>query len=485
MNSEHLFDAIGMAEDEMVQKAGHIKKKFWRKKHFYGAVAAVLVVSLGLGVLWKAMEPSDSVLKAYAMAEAVYPKMSEMPSEDEFLTPDGEWDDEAWGTQYDAWKTDKEAQLAYFDEAIDLTSFYKESISEFLSGEDGENVVFSPLNLYMALAMLAETAEGNCRAQILSLLGCESIEQLRKDVVGLWNSNYSDDGALTCILANSLWLNESVEFKRETMDLLANTYYASSYRGNPTTEQFNQALREWLNEQTGGLLKNMVENVQMDTEMILALASTVYFKAKWTDEFRENNTESDTFYAAEGEITCDFMKESTSDTYYWGEHFSAAEKRFQGYRGRSSMWFILPDEGVSPEELLADEETMEFLLSDGDWSNSKFLTINLAVPKFDVQSQIDLTDGLQNLGVTDAFDRNRADFSPVTEMPLCVTSATHGARVCIDEEGCTAAAFTVLMDAGSAMPPEEEVDFILNRPFLFVITSEVGMPLFVGIVNTP
>ena len=485
MNSEQLFDAIGMAEDEMVQKAGHIKKKFWRKKSFYGAVAAVLVISLGLGVLWKAKGPSDSVLKAYAMAEAVYPEMNKMPSEDEYITPDGEWDDEAWESHYEAWEADKETQLAYFNESIDLTSFYKESMSEFLSGKDGENVVFSPLYLYIALAMLAETAEGDSRTPILSLLGTESIEQLRKDVVALWNSNYSDDGTLTCILANSLWLNESVEFKQETMDRLADTYYASSYRGNPTTEQFNQALRDWLNEQTGGLLKDMTENVQMDAETVLALASTVYFNAQWTEEFRKNNTEPETFYAAEGEITCDFMKESTSDMFYWGERFSATEKRFQGYRGRSSMWFILPDEGVSPEELLADEETMEFLLSDGGWDNSKFLTINLAVPKFDVQSQIDLTHGLQNLGVTDAFDRSRADFSPVTDMPLYVTSATHGARVCIDEEGCTAAAFTVIMDAGAAMPPEEEVDFILNRPFLFVITSEVGMPLFVGIVNTP
>lgn len=484
MNSEQLFDAIGMAEDEMVQKAGHIKKKFWRKKSFYGAVAAVLIVSLGLGVLWKAKMPSESVLKAYAMAEAVYPEMSEMPSEDAFLTSDGEWDYDAWDTQYDAWEADKAAQLAYYNESIDLTSFYKESISEFLSGKDGENVVFSPLNLYMALAMLAETAEGDSRAQILSLLGCASIEQLREDVVALWNSNYSDDGTLTCILANSLWLNESVEFNQKTMDLLADTYYASSYRGNPTTEQFNQALRDWLNEQTGGLLEDLVENVQMDAETVLALASTVYFKAGWKDEFQEYNTAPDTFYAADGETSCDFMKESTSDTYYWGEKFSAVKKRFQGYRSRSSMWFLLPDEGVSPEELLADEEAMEFLLADGDWENSKFLTINLSVPKFDVQSQIDLTDGLQNLGITDAFDLNRADFSPVTDMQLCVTRATHGARVCIDEEGCTAAAFTVFMDAGSAMPPEE-VDFVLNRPFLFVITSEVGMPLFVGIVNNP
>ena len=114
----------------------------------------------------------------------------------------------------------------------------------------------------------------------------------------------------------------------------------------------------------------------------------------------------------------------------------------------------------------------------------KHLTVNLSVPKFDVQSQIDLTEGLQNLGVTDVFNPAKSDFSTITDENVVVTGATHGARVMIDEEGCTAAAFTLML-CGSGMPPEEEVDFVCNRPFLFVITSETGLPLFIGIVNNP
>jgi serine protease inhibitor len=55
----------------------------------------------------------------------------------------------------------------------------------------------------------------------------------------------------------------------------------------------------------------------------------------------------------------------------------------------------------------------------------------------------------------------------------------------IDEEGCTAAAYTVMLAAGAARPPEEKVDFVLDRPFLFVINGQDGQPLFVGIVNQP
>jgi len=484
MKPEELFVAIGMAEDTMIDNAKEIKnkktKKVFQKKRFYGAVAAVLILALVVGVIWKSQTPA-SPLKAYAMAEAVYPQMNPMPSEDAYMENDN-WDD--YDIAYDKWRADKAAQREYYDTSIDLTSFYKQSMQEFLSGAGTENIVYSPLNLYMALAMLAEITDGESREQILSLLDTKDIETLRKDAVSLWNSNYSDDNAMTCILANSLWLNETVDVKKETVKRLAETYYASSFSGDPAEEAYTQALRAWLNEQTGGLLSEMIDGVALDPQTVLALASTVYFKARWVDSFSTARTEQNTFHTPSGDISCEFMNQSNTDTYYWGEKFSAVQKSFHDYRGSSGMYFILPDEGFTPEDLLNDEETLAFIFGDSTWEKQKHLIVNLSVPKFDVQSQIDLAEGLQNLGVTDVFSPTEADFTTITDAYANVTGATHGARVTIDEEGCTAAAFTLFL-CGSGMPPEEEVDFVCDRPFLFVITSETGLPLFIGIVNNP
>ena len=66
-----------------------------------------------------------------------------------------------------------------------------------------------------------------------------------------------------------------------------------------------------------------------------------------------------------------------------------------------------------------------------------------------------------------------------------LSQAQHAARVAVDEEGVTAAAYTVMMMCGTAAPPEEEVDFVLNRPFVFAITGTDGLPLFAGIVHQP
>ena len=151
------------------------------------------------------------------------------------------------------------------------------------------------------------------------------------------------------------------------------------------------------------------------------------------------------------------------------------------------MWFILPDEGATPEQLLNDPQVMEFLLQKGEWANNKHLIVNKAIPKFDVVSQLDLCDGLKALGITDVFDYETSDFSPMTTDldEIFLSQVKHDARVTIDEEGCTAAAYTVMAMAGAGMPPKEEVDFVLDRPFLFAITGYDGLPLFVGVVNQP
>ena len=99
---------------------------------------------------------------------------------------------------------------------------------------------------------------------------------------------------------------------------------------------------------------------------------------------------------------------------------------------------------------------------------------------------MDLKDGLINLGITNCFDSRKSDFSSLCENDdLSISKVEHGVRVSIDEEGVVASAFTVEPLAGSAPPSEEIIDFILDRPFIFVITSEDGLPLFTGVVNQP
>ena len=217
----------------------------------------------------------------------------------------------------------------------------------------------------------------------------------------------------------------------------------------------------------------------------MALCSTICFHAKWDQEFNPEKNDIKVFHGSEGDIETEFMNNTQEyGPYYWGKDYGAVSLRFAD-GGR--MWLILPDEGKTVEDLLRDGEYMDMVCGSNEWENYKTLKVNCSVPKFDVSSDIDLTKGLMELGVRDVFDSYKSDFTPLSEQAegLAVGQAEHAARVVIDEKGCTGVAFTVMAAAGAAMPPEEEIDFVLDRPFLFVVTSDAYQPLFVGTVYVP
>lgn len=478
-------------------------------------VAAILVVSLVVGsIFWpfgseqqpdtpssgsstgQSTNPPDSALtRAYAVTEAEYPETVPYPDMNQFINSvTGQMDEEGFNEAYLKWSNANRARNQISKDYISsINKFMSTTTREFLGNSDGKNVVYSPVNVFLALSMLSEVTDGTTRQQLLNLLvngdatatDSLGIEELRSIASSMWNSNYSDDGAIKSILASSLWMNQDISFVQSTMDTLANDYYASSYQGEMGSAEFTEAFQAWLNEQTGGLLQEQAGNIEFTPETILALATTVYYRAKWSAQFDEENNTTETFHSENGDVTCEFMNQSRSKNYYWSDKFSSVSQNFES---GGAMWFLLPDEGVSVDELLEDPATMEFITADKyELENQKYLIVDLSVPKFDVVSDLDLKSNLENLGVTEIFDAKVSDFTPMTTDAddIAVSTIKHAARVTIDEEGCTAVAFTAMLMAGSAMPPEETIDFVLDRPFLFVITGLDDSPLFIGVVNQP
>lgn len=380
--------------------------------------------------------------------------------------------------EYEAWRS-YSSTLPTVDTAA-MKPFLTRSTELLLGGADGQNRVYSPINVYLALGMLAETTGNGSRQQVLELLGGD-LNALRQNAEALWLKVYRMDGVVARELAASLWLDEGIGYKQDTLDRLCQHYFAAVYQGKMGDSAYNAALQAWLDEHTGGLLKEQTQQITMPPETLLSLATTVYYKARWDKSFSADSTSEQVFHAPGGDVERDFMHARfTNHAYYWAERFSAVHLTMNG----GTMWILLPDEGVTVDDILADGSAMTFLL-DADSRQCEYLNIDLALPKFDVSSRLQLSSALQKLGVTDVFRMDTADFTPLTDSPAVLSSVQHGARVRIDEEGCEGAAYTVMMLAGMARPPEKNVTFTVDRPFLFCITVGEGLPLFVGVVNNP
>ena len=419
----------------------------------------------------------DSVVElkeVRAIAAAEYPECAEYPDYSE-----EDKDHSLQESIYDKYNSNRRKLAIDIDK---YSGFYSKLISSSLSECDKENRVISPVNLYIAASMLAEVSDGETRRQILGALDVDSIEELRENAKTLWDTNYIYDRTKKQILSSSLWLNKDVRFKKPALKALAKYYYADSFSGDFGDPDTTRDMQSWLSKRTGGLLDEQIGDIKLDESGIMDILTTVYFSAKWQGEFNQKYNERLVFHSPSGDVEAEFMCHFIDDRdYYRGESYGAAYKDFKG-GGR--MWLILPDEGSTVEEVISKGRLVDTLLA-GKQDNVEQVMLNLKLPKFDVSSDIDLSNSFKAMGIENAFDINSADFSAITSQTnACVSKVNHAARVIIDEEGCKAAAFTEILLVGAAAPVEKrQVDFILDRPFIFIIESDVGQPLFIGVVN--
>lgn len=419
------------------------------------------------------------------LAAPVAVSMPQYPNEAKYTASNGNFDSEKYDEDWDAWWESYQEKTADMTDPSALTHWFTTSIPALMQNAGKENRVCSPLNIYMALSMLAAVTGGETRQQILDALGAESLDALQKQAAQLWAENSWDDGLVTSTLANSIWLRDGYNYNSETLQTLGEDFYASAFSGEMGSDAYNNILRDWINEHTGNLLTEQAGKLELNADTVLALVSTLYYSASWHDKFSSAATTQDVFHAPNGDVSTDFLHSSDSNTVYYGDGFSAIGLSLEN-SGR--MWLLKPDEGVDAAELLQNEDTLGFLLANGEWSQTQRAIVNLSLPKFDVSSDLDILDTLAQLGMTDVLDGIKSDFTPLTAAndSLALTQAKHAARVKIDEDGCEAAAYTILgVEATAMMGPEDEIDFTLDNPFVFAITGIDGLPLFVGLVNQP
>lgn len=471
MKKEQIALMIGEAPDRYVKDAGEPKRWISRYGRWLGGIAAVLALAVlvngTLGILFS--------VSAEAVSTASAARVTARPDYD--------------SEEFEAWRAEWNVRNERADSAKSSISHFAAKCSREVMENMGDgNLVWSPLNAYIALAMTAELTDGETRREVMQVLAADDLSELRSRISAVWETVYENDGKEISVLANSLWLDNDVEYVQETMDILAYDYYASVYRGELGSEQTNRAMTNWMKEQTGGFLKDRTGTVQLEPEdQLLTIASTVYFQSQWADQFQRKNHTQAVFHANAGDVECTFMNQKECEMYYyWAEDFGAVQMRLENGSG---MWLILPDEDKTVADVLAGDEYMQLITGDTDDSgiSSKWMKVNLSVPQFDISSGVDLKGALQNMGLTKIFEKLGNDFSSsiTSDTPVYLDSIYQDTRVAIDEKGVTAASYIELnFGAGAPEPPDEVMDFVLDRPFVFVI-SKSEMPLFVGTVNMP
>ncbi|MGI6151354.1 MAG: serpin family protein [Christensenellales bacterium] len=369
----------------------------------------------------------------------------------------------------------------YADFLAALSGFSAKSASALLGKEGQKNAVYSPVSLYMALALSASGASGNTLEEMVSVLGLP----VRKDdaanlVKALYMELYGEEEYGHLFLYQSLWLSSEYTFHQSFLKNAQEDYFAEIFTVDPAAELWGDPISEWVAKKTGGKLERQSSPLE---EIVMNLVSVIDFYSEWTHQFiKERNTTGEFTLSDGTKVTAEYMNSGATGGFYRGNGWTQASL---SCKNGAQMSFILPDEGTDINDLLADEATVAALLSPNDAAGVEgfFGEITWSVPKFDFQSELRLADMLKSLGMQSAFGAE-ADFSETSTLkPLFLADARQGARIAVNENGVSAAAYTELFYTGAGMP-QDRADMILNRPFAFVINYR-GVPLFVGVVNNP
>lgn len=365
------------------------------------------------------------------------------------------------------------AQVISLEETPDCADAVAEVSLELLrrSFREGENTLLSPLSILAALGMTANGAAGETLAQMTDALGMTQQE------LNAWIYQYLDANS-QLLLANSLWIRDDGTLTVEPAFLETN---AGFYHGDVFQTAFDgetpSRINGWVAEKTDNQIQRILDSIP-DNAM-LYLVNALLFEALWEEPYEPYQVWDGTFTTETGEEQEASFMSSTESAYLETE---LATGFLKYYKDRDFAFAaLLPAEGVTVAQLLdsMEGEALRELLS-----RPREAVVKAVLPKFETEYSAELADVLKAMGITDAFNPDAADFSPLGTSEagnLFISQVRHKTAITVAEEGTKAAAATVVeMLAGAAFQPDRKF-VTLDRPFVYMlIDCREQVPFFVG-----
>jgi serpin B len=351
---------------------------------------------------------------------------------------------------------------------------------------EGANLFFSPLSASLALTMVMNGARGETYRQMAHALGYgeQPIETINAENALLLHLLRSPDPKTETLVANSLWVQQGFSLLPSFTQACQKHYEAEvdtvDFVGD--REAAAQRINDWVKENTKGLITELFKPNDFNAQTRLTVVNTLYFKGKWKTPFNKEQTTEEVFHLSNGTTKrVPMMHQSGKFEYLRGEGFQAVALPYG--EGELSFYLFLPDEGRSLEEFLKS-------LTPARWQEwlkgFKPMEGDVGLPRFRIETTAGLESPLKALGMTDAFDPERADFSgiaPLTDGRLFIAKVLQKAVVEVNEEGTKAAAATGVVVGITAYNPNR-FTLIANRPFFFAIRhNATGALLFMGIAR--
>jgi serine protease inhibitor len=392
---------------------------------------------------------------------------------------------------------DKKEEVKLGPKEIKLTSEQKDIVSgsnrfgldlfrEILAGEeDGENVFISPLSIHLALTMAWNGARGNTGDQMMETMNFPDIgrEAVNASVKKLITDLLSADPRVETGIANSIWYRDTYSVEQDFLEVNRKFFDARISPLDFEDPSSRDVINAWVAEKTRDRIKQIVDRI--DPDHIMFLINAIYFKGIWRTEFVPEQTRERPFRLSDGNVK-QVMTMETEGQFAYAQRNGYRAIELPYGRGNYSMLVFLPDEEVGIAGIME-------MLTPEEWGGLsdvlQKMTVNVRLPKVTVEYETVLNSALNDIGMTDAFDRYKADFTGINQDGgLYIARVRHKSFLEINEEGTEAAAVTSVEIRIVSFDPEapQVINFHADRPFVLAIREKyTNSIIFLGRIMEP
>src|SRR5277367_22202 len=365
---------------------------------------------------------------------------------------------------------------------VSLQSFGLALLQHELSSKRKQNVLLSPVSVFVALAMAENGAVGETKAamrKVLALPADVNDAEFNQTIGELLHSLHQQ-GEAELEIANALWVDARATIASDFVRLCQEVYEAAAATLDFSNPASADSINNWVSDKTKGKIPSIV-TADAIADLPAVLTNALYFKGKFRTPFPYDATRPAPFYLADGreKLVPMMRKEETSKAYRKGKGFEAAVLPYKG--SGISLYLVLPKKGTNPEQILTEATLQEMLTA------RKKVDLELCVPRFTIDFDCGLREPLTRMGMGIAFQNPGADFSVLNSQGFFLGEVIHKTYLEVDEEGTVASAATGVFASLSTYDPEpiERKTLIFNRPFAVLLRDTTGTILFAGVIYDP
>lgn len=352
------------------------------------------------------------------------------------------------------------------------------------SSDPLKDQIISPISITYALGMLNNGAAGETQNQINKTLG---FGETGADGINAFCQKMLSEAPVLdkltkVMIANTIYMNKDYALKPDFVKK-ANDYFLAQ----PETRDFGDGktldvINQWASDHTQKMIEKVLSPDEFNTSAVSYLLNAIYFKGNWAQKFDANETQMEVFEHAGPDkhlLQVPMMHQKEQFPYTENDLCQAVTLPYGN--GAYTMTLLLPREGKQVSDVL------NTLTSETWRRNYQYMgqaNVDLKLPRFESNTNLDLVETMSSLGMPNAFDPYKAEFSNFCDVPTFIGLMKQVARIKLNETGTEAAAVTVIGMDLTAFGPEPTIrDVVLhaNRPFLYVISEQsTGTIFFVG-----